>query len=217
MPPRAPLPPPPPPVAIRTWPDRDALLRDRALILGELVKMYVGPSRLGLTLMWAGVAALGWSLAGAAFLMFEDASDALGTVPGVLCLAVGACVLIPVAGLMAVGVSRDLRVHRLLVEWGRLDRDAGRDLLLRRPGASLAWLLVSFTLCAAGLFGCLVVPATARAGEETYGLVAWLVGLGFIAWLTGLTGLVKAFAHRRWVLRVLVGRPAGEPLVRLDG
>lgn len=84
-------------------------------------------------------------------------------------------------------------------------------MLLRRPGASLAWLLTSFTLCAAGLFGCVAVPATARAGEETYGLVAWLMGLGLIAWLAGLTGLVKAFAHRRWVLRVLVAPPAERP------
>lgn len=204
-------------MGIRTWPDREALLSDRALILGELVAMYIGPARLGLTLLWAGLAALGWSLAGAAFLVFEDAPDALGTVPGVLCLAVGACVLIPAVVLTAAGVSRDLRVHRLLGEWGELDRDAGRDLPLRRPGASLAWLLVSYTLCAAGLFGCVVVPATARAGEETYGLVAWLVGLGFIAWLTGLTGLVKAYAHRRWVLRVLLRRPAGEPLFGVDG
>jgi hypothetical protein len=38
-------------------------------------------------------------------------------------------------------------------------------------------------------------------------------GLG---WLTGLTGLVKAFAHRRWVLRALVRERTG-PLIRLDG
>ncbi|WP_405665022.1 hypothetical protein OG379_23630 [Streptomyces sp. NBC_01166] len=215
MPSRSPLPPPPPPVEIRTWPDRDALLRDRALILGELVKMFIGPGRLGILWMWAGTAALGWSLVGSAFLMFEDAYDALGVIPGVICLAVGAAVLVPAAVLMAVGVARDLRVHRLLVQWGALDRDPEGDKLLRRPRASLAWLLMSFTLCAAGLFGCVAVPATARAGEETYGLVAWLMGLGFLAWLTGLTGLVKAFAHRRWVLRMPAGAPA-EPLVAAD-
>lgn len=80
---------------IRTWPDRDALLRDRALVLGELVKMFIGPGRLGILWMWAGVAALGWSLAGSAFLMFEDAYDTLGVVPGVICLAIGVAVLIP--------------------------------------------------------------------------------------------------------------------------
>lgn len=67
-----------------------------------------------------------------------------------------------------------------------------------------------------GLFGCVAVPATARAGQETYGLVAWLMGLSFLAWLTGLTGLVKAFAHRRWVLRVLAGTPA-DPPATVDG
>ncbi|MGW0791629.1 hypothetical protein ACWD04_26225 [Streptomyces sp. NPDC002911] len=216
MPSRSPLPPPPPPVEIRTWPDRDALLRDRALILGELVKMFIGPARLVILWLWAGIAALGWSLAGSAFLMFEDAYDALGVIPGVICLAVGAALLIPAVVLMTVGVARDLRVHRLLVEWGALDRDPVGDLPLRRPRVSLAWLLLSFTLCVTGLFCCVAVPATARAGQETYGLVAWLMGLGFLAWLTGLTGLVKAFAHRRWVLRVLVGTP-GDPLVRVHG
>ncbi|WP_406146569.1 hypothetical protein [Streptomyces sp. NBC_01012] len=216
MPRSSPLPPPPPPVEIRTWPDRDALLRDRALILGELVKMFIGPGRLGILWMWAGIAALGWSLAGSAFLMFEDAEDALGVVPGVICLAIGAVVLVPAAVLMAVGVARDLRVHRLLVEWGGLDRDPRGDMVLRRPRASLVWLLMSFVLCAVGLFGCVAVPATARAGEETYGLVAWLVGLGFIGWLTGLTGIVKAVSHRRWVLRVLAGVPA-DPLVTVRG
>lgn len=42
------------------------------------------------------------------------------------------------------------------------------------------------------------------------------MGLGFLAWLTGLTGLVKAFAHRRWVLRVLAGVEP-EPLIRVGG
>ncbi|MFC8227034.1 hypothetical protein [Streptomyces sp. NPDC057287] len=216
MPRRSPLPPPPPPAEIRTWPDRDALLRDRALILGELVRMFIGPGRLGVLWMWAGVAALGWSLAGAAFVMFEEAQGPLDTIPGVISLAIGAAVLIPGAALLAVGVARDVRVHRLLVEWGALDRDPQGDLSLRMPRANVAWLLASFALCAAGLLGCVVVPATARAGHETYGTVAWLMGLGFLAWLTGLTGLVKAFAHRRWVLRVLVGARA-EPLVAADG
>src|SRR6478752_6891223 len=185
---RSPLSPPPPPVEIRAWPDRDALLRDRAAVLDELVRTFIGPARLGVLWLWAGVAAFGWSLVGAAFLMFEDAADSPGVVPGIVLLVVGA--------------ARDLRVHRLLVEWGGLDHDPAGDVGLRMPRASLLWLLTSFTLCAVGLFTCVVVPATARAGEETYGLVALFMGLGFLAWLTGLTGLVKAFAHRRWVITV---------------
>ncbi|MFF2730117.1 hypothetical protein ACFVS9_19750 [Streptomyces sp. NPDC058008] len=216
MPSRSPLPPPPPPVGVRTWPDRDALLGDRAVVLGELVRSFLGPGRLGALWTWAGTAALGWSLVGSALLTFEDASDALGAVPGVILLAAGAAVLVPACVLLVVGVLRDLRAHRLLVAWGALDRDPERDGRLRRPRASLAWLLLSSVLCAAGLFGCVAVPATARAGQETYGLVTWLMGLGFLAWLTGLTGLVKAFAHRRWVLRVLAGAPAA-PRVAAEG
>ncbi|MFJ9057625.1 hypothetical protein [Streptomyces sp. NPDC102409] len=211
MPRRSSLPPSPPPVEIRTWPDREALLRDRALILGELVRMFVGPGRLGVLWMWTGVAAVGWSLVGAAFVMFEEAQGPLDTIPGVISLAIGAAVLIPGAAFLAVGVARDVRVHRLLVEWGALDRAPVGDLPLRMPKANVAWLLTSFALCAAGLLGCVVVPATARAGQETYGTVAWLMGLGLLAWLTGLTGLVKAFAHRRWVLRVLVGARTEQP------
>ncbi|MFD9289982.1 hypothetical protein ACFWBV_17170 [Streptomyces sp. NPDC060030] len=216
MPTRSPLPPSPPPVEIRAWPGREDLLRDRAVVLGELVKMFIGPARLGILWMWAGVAALGWSVVGTALLMFEDSYDALSAVPAVVCLAGGAAVLVPAVALLGVGVARDLRVHRLLVEWGGLDRDPAGDAPLRMPRASLLWLLMSFALCAVGLFTCVVVPATARAGEETYGLVTLLMGLGFLSWLTGLTGLVKAFAHRRWVLRVIVGVPA-DPLVTVEG
>ena len=60
--------------------------------------------------------------------MFEDAYDALGVVPGVVCLACGAAVLVPAAVLLAVGVARDVRVHGLLVEWGGLDHDPAGDL-----------------------------------------------------------------------------------------
>ncbi|MEU1773286.1 hypothetical protein ABZ601_04330 [Streptomyces sp. NPDC012842] len=59
MPSRSPL--PPPPVEIRAWPDRDALLRDRAAVLDELVRTFIGPARLGVLWLWAGVAAFGWS------------------------------------------------------------------------------------------------------------------------------------------------------------
>lgn len=178
------------------------------MVLGELVTGFIGPARLGILWMWAGTAAFGWSLVGAAWLMFEDALGAFDAIPGVFCLAGGAALLVPAVVLLAVGAARDLRIHRLLVAWGGLDRDPAWDAPLRRPRASLAWLLTSFPLCAVGLFACVAVPATARAGEQTYGLVALLMGLGFLAWLTGLTGLVKAFAHRRWVLRVLAGAPA---------
>jgi hypothetical protein len=205
---RNPLPPPVPPEEIRTWPDRDTLLRDRAVILGELVTMYIGPGRLGKLWMWAGTVAFGWSWVGAALVVLDEAVDAVSVLIAVLCIAVGACLMIPAGVFVALGATRDEQVRRLLEDWGGLDRDPVGDPALRRPGPSLAWALLSYVLCAGGLFVCVVVPATARAGHETYGLVAWLMGLGIIAWVTGLLGLRRAYAHRRWVLRTQA--PAGQ-------
>ncbi|MFE3514909.1 hypothetical protein [Streptomyces sp. NPDC059166] len=212
---RAPLPPPPPPTELRSWPDRDALLRDRALVLGELTRTFMGPGSLGLLWMWAGAAVVGWSLVGLALVSFEEGADPFSALLGAVFLAVGAAVIIPAVAFVAVGAARDLRVHRLLTQWGGLDRDPAVDLPLRMPRVALVWLTTSFALCAVGLFLCVAVPAKARAGEDTYAQVAWLMGIGFLAWLTGLTGLVKAFAHRRWVVRVLAGVPA-RPLLSVD-
>lgn len=52
---------------------------------------------------------------------------------------------------------------------------------------------------------------------SAYGLAALVMGLGLICWIIGLIGVVKAFAHRRWVLRVLVGAPVPEPLISVGG
>ncbi|MEV6259783.1 hypothetical protein AB0M42_03290 [Streptomyces sp. NPDC051784] len=213
---RAPLPPPPPPAEIRSWPDRGALLRDRALVLSELTRMFMGPGRLGVLWMWAGAAASGWSLVAVGIASFEAAADSFSWLLGAFFQAVGAAVIIPAVAFVAVGAARDVRVHRLLVRWGGLDRDPAGDLPLRMPRVALTWLTTSSVLCAVGLFLCFAVPAKARAGEDTYAEVTWLMGLGFLAWLTGLTGLVKARAHRRWVVRVLSGAPA-RPLLSVDG
>ncbi|MFS0692541.1 hypothetical protein [Streptomyces nitrosporeus] len=203
----SPLPPPPPPEGIRTWPDREALLRDRAVVLGELVRLHIGPGRLGLLVLWAALAALGWSFVGTGLIAFEEGYDVISLIIGLVCLVAGAAALVPAVVLVAVGVVRDRRVRPLLDAWGALDRDPVRDLPLRAPGVSVVWMVLSFLLCAAGLFCCVVAPASAVPGEP-YGLVALMTGLGLIAWVTGLIGLVKAFAHRRWVLRVLAGPPA---------
>ncbi|MFD8109353.1 hypothetical protein [Streptomyces microflavus] len=69
----------------------------------------------------------------------------------------------------------------------------------------------AFVLGATGLALCVIGPASARPGDDTYGTVALTMGLGMVAWLTGLIGAVKALAHRRWVLRVLTA-PAPDPL-----
>lgn len=208
MPRRAPLPPPPPPAEIRSWPDREALLADRAVVLGELVRMHVGPGRLGLLWMWAGIAAIGWSLVGSGIVIFEQAGDFFSGIAGFISLVIGAAVLIPAVVFFCLGVARDRRIRSLLTAWGALDRDPERDRRLRMPGTSLAWLLLSFVLGAAGLALCVIGPASARPGRETYGLVALVMGVGMVAWLTALTGAVTALAHRRWVVGVLMG-PAG--------
>ncbi len=191
---------------VRTWPDREALLRDRAVVLGELVRMHVGPGQLGLLCVWAGLGAVGWTGVGASLLAVETVDDLFGALLGVASAVVGVCCLVPAAVFMALGVARDRRVRRLLDAWGRLERDPEGDRRLRVPRASAVWLVLSFLLCAAGLFTCVSVPAGARPGEESYGEVALWMGLGLIAWLTGLIGLVKAFSHRRWVLRAVGGR-----------
>lgn len=185
------------------------MLADRAVVLGELVKMHVGPGRLGLLWMWAGLAAIGWSLVGSGIVMFEQAADFFSGIAGFVSLLIGAAVLIPAVIFLCLGVSRDRKVRSLLADWGALDRDPERDRRLRMPGTSLAWLLLSFALGAVGLALCVIGPASARPGRETYGLVALVMGVGMVAWLTALIGGVTALAHRRWVVGVLMGAGTG--------
>ncbi|MFI6726591.1 hypothetical protein NRF20_18495 [Streptomyces sp. R-74717] len=211
------LPPPPPPVEIRAWPDREALLADRAVVLGELVKMHVSPGRLAVLWLWGALCAVGWSLVGSAIVTFEQSYDIFSTVLGVILVGMGACCMVPAIILVVIGLRRDRHIRLLLAAWGELDRDPARDARLRMPGVSLVWLLMSFALCALGLYACIVVPATAEAGRGAYGLVALAMGLGMTGWIVGLIGITKAFAHRRWVLRVLIGATAPEPLFSVGG
>ncbi|WP_329463534.1 hypothetical protein [Streptomyces sp. NBC_01431] len=197
---RSPLPPPPPPVEIRAWRDRNALLADRAQVLDALVKAYLGAGRLGLLWLWAALFALGWSLVGAALTSLTDVLTAI--VGGVL-LVLGLSVMIPTGLAVGFGLRKDRRIHELLCQWGELDRDPVLDRNLRRPGLNLAWLLPSTVLCGVGLVVCLVLPASADPRHDTYAVVVYGMGLGLICWLTGLIGVVKAAAHRRWVLRSL--------------
>ncbi|MFD4858206.1 hypothetical protein [Streptomyces atratus] len=214
---RAQLPPPPPPVEIRTWPDREALLTDRAVVLGELVKMHVSPGRLVALWLWGALCAVGWSLVGAALITFEETYDIFSALLGVIVAVMGACCAVPAIVFVVIGLRRDQKIRRLLGAWGQLDRDPVRDVQLRMPGVSLVWLLMSFTLCALGLYACIAVPATAEAAQDSFGLVVLVTGLGMTGWNIGLIGIIKAFAHRRWVLRVLIGAPAPEPLFSVGG
>ncbi|WEH41483.1 hypothetical protein [Streptomyces sp. AM 2-1-1] len=211
MPSRAVLPPPPPPAAIRSWPDRPSLLADRAAVLGELVRLHVGGGRLALLLTWGGVAALGWAAVGAALIAFQESLDPISDLVAVVLAFAGIGLLVPAAVFFGLGAARARKVRVLLTAWGALDRDPDRDPLLRMPGLGLAWLLISYALCAAGLFTCVAVPASATPGEDTYGLVVLGMGAGLCVWITGLTGAVTALSHRRWVLRVLTA-PAPAPV-----
>lgn len=210
MPSSAVLPPPPPPVEIRSWPDRTSLLADRAAVLGELVGRHVGGRRLALLLTWGGLAALGWAFIGSAVTVFEESLDPISDLPGVVLIVVGVGTLVTAAVFLVIDGARARKVRSLLAGWGALDRDADRDPLLRVPGIGLTWLLLSYALCAVGLFTCVAVPASATPGEDTYGSVILGMGAGLCAWITGLIGAVTAVSHRRWALRVLTA-PAEVP------
>ncbi|MER5359451.1 hypothetical protein [Streptomyces sp. NPDC002785] len=214
---RAQLPPPPPPVEIRSWPDREALLTDRAEVLGELVKMHISPGRLAMLWLWGALCAVGWSLVGAALITLEETYDVFSALLGVILGGMGACCTVPAIILVIIGLIRDRDIRRLLAAWGELDRDPVRDARLRMPGVSLVWLLMSFALCALGLYACIAFPATSEAARDSFGLVALVMGLGMTGWLVGLIGITKAFAHRRWVLRTLIGAPAPGPLFSVGG
>ncbi|MGC5343329.1 hypothetical protein [Streptomyces sp. DT171] len=213
---RRPLPPPPPPVGIRSWPDREALLTDRAVVLRELVRMYVGAGRLWTLWLSAALCALGWSLVGTAIVSLEESYDIITISLGLICVGLGACFMVPSVAFVVAGLREDREVRQLLDEWGGLDRDPEADTAFHAHRVGLVRLLSSYALCALGLYLCVTVPAGAEAGEKTYGMVARDMGFGVIAWLTGLIGVVRALAHRRWVARVLVGGPA-VPLISTGG
>ncbi|MFC4606513.1 hypothetical protein ACFO9E_01540 [Streptomyces maoxianensis] len=207
---RNPLPPPPPTVELRAWPDREALLADRARAMGELSRLSIGVSRL--LLLWLTVAgfAVGWSLIGAALAAFEESIEPLSYLFGGIFACIGAACMIPTGVVIGFGIRRDKLVRERLGQWSSLERDPLGDARLRSPGQSLLWFVPSLLLGALGLWMCFAIPATAKPGQETYAEVALLMGLGFILWLTGLIGVAKAVSHYRWAVR-LVG--AGSPTV----
>lgn len=203
MSPRTPLPPPPPPAEIRAWPDRNALLADRAGVLNDLVARQLGPARIAAHWGWAVLLATGWAFVGTAVIAFTEALDVLSMLFGVVCLVIGLGALVPTGVAIVAGLRKDARIRRLLSQWSELDRHPTADAALRAPGLSLAWLLPGGLMCAVGLFVCVTVPAAARPGDDTYGVVVLGMGLGLVCWLTGLIAVNKALAHRRWALRLL--------------
>lgn len=59
--------PPPPPEYIWAWPDREALLADRARAMGALIRFSIGVPRLLLLWLTAAGFAVGWGLIGGTF------------------------------------------------------------------------------------------------------------------------------------------------------
>ncbi|UUN28665.1 hypothetical protein [Streptomyces sp. FIT100] len=204
MPRRTPLPPPPPPVEIRTWPDRDAMLADRAAVLHDLTRRTLGTPKLLLFLLAVALLQLGWGCVGAGLVSMGPGVDPVSLVLLAVGGAIGIAILVPTALAVAFGVRRDRRMRELLCQWAALARTPARDAGLRRPVLSMAWLLVSFALGALGLWTSFATSATARPGSTTYGEVAYLIGAGTILWVMGLIGVVKAVSHYRWAIRLTV-------------
>ncbi|MGA5167054.1 MULTISPECIES: hypothetical protein [Streptomyces] len=202
------VPPPPPPAHLRTWPDRAALLADRAAAIGGLNRRLLGGRRLALFLLTLLGLECGWGFTGAAIVSLGGPSDPLTGLLAALAACLGLAVVVPLAVLVVAGLRRDRALRARLLAWAALDPAPVRGADVRMPGASVTWLLLSFALCAAGLGLSLVVPASARPGATTYAEVALAMGAGLLLWVHGLIAAAKAFGHRRLVLR-LAAPPRG--------
>lgn len=205
--PRRDLPPPPPPAHLRVWLDENAVRADRARCLSELGRRSLGFGRLLLLWAVAAVFALGWSFVGMALMAFE-ADDPFSYLFGLIFAVLGVGVLIPAGFWFAWGAKQDRQIRRLMCAWAELGRDPVADSAVRAPGRSLTWLLTSFLLGALGLWATFGTAVSARPGSDTYGEVAYTMGLGMILWVTGLLGLGKAGAHYRWAVRAFGGGAA---------
>ncbi|MFJ3581585.1 hypothetical protein ACIPPS_04990 [Streptomyces sp. NPDC090127] len=201
---RAPLPPPPPPVEIRSWPDREARLADRARAMAELNRRLLGGARLSVFLVWVATLQLGWGLCGSGFIMLDESLDPISGLFACFFVALGLGAVVPAVFFLARGVRRDREARERLTLWAAVDADRAADARLRRPVLSVVWLLVSFALCAVGLWLSLAAPAEATGpGRGGYGLVTYFMGAALGLWVSGLTGVVKAVGHYRLAVRLV--------------
>ncbi|MET8504412.1 hypothetical protein ABZV60_07145 [Streptomyces sp. NPDC004787] len=199
----SPLPPPPPPAELRSWPDREAMLADRAVASGVLVRRLLGGGRLVGFLAWTALLELGWGMVGVLLIALgEAAGDPLTVFVDLLIACLGAGVLVPAVWLTARGVRRDRVVRERLVAWAVLDRHGPTDARLRAPGLSVCWMLLSAALCGLGLVISFAVPAGTTREDGGYGFVAYGMGAGLILWINGLIGLHKAVTHYRLAVRL---------------
>ncbi|MFF3639790.1 hypothetical protein [Streptomyces sp. NPDC002564] len=196
------LPPPPPPAYLRTWPDRQALLTDRGLALGELRRRHLGLHRLLLLWLCGLGGVIGWALL-VLPIRFIDDKDPSGFLLGPILMVLGLAVLAPSVIGVALGIRHDRRLRRLTDAWAALDSHPASDARLRSPALSLVWLLSSLAVCTLGLWASFAAAAYAEPGRDTYADVILGMGAGLVLWLTGLLGGAKAVGHYRWALRRL--------------
>ncbi|MEU2504342.1 hypothetical protein ABZ621_06465 [Streptomyces sp. NPDC007863] len=210
MSPRIPLPPPPPPAELRSWADREALLADRALAMGELTRRLLGGARFALFAGAVLVLQLGWGMVGVLLVDLGHGAilDPITFLIGLVIAVLGLGVMVPGVWLAVRGVRRDRVARARLLGWAALDRHGPTDARLRAPVASACWMAVSAVLCGLGLWLGFAVPAGADPANG-YGLVAYGMGVALILWINGLTGLFKAVGHYRTAVRLGPVRPAG--------
>ncbi|MFD9035105.1 hypothetical protein ACFVZW_28815 [Streptomyces sp. NPDC059567] len=201
---RFPLPPPPPSVEIRSWPDREARLADRARAMGELNHRLIGGARLGVLLAWAATLQVGWGLCGAGIIGFDEAIDPLSVMFAVPLVVLGLGALVPAVYFLARDVRRDRVARERLLHWAALDQDPVGDARLREPVLSAVWLVLSFLMCAAGLWLSFAAPAElVGPGLGGYGTVVYLMGAALGSWICGLIGVTRAVGHYRLAVRLV--------------
>jgi hypothetical protein len=175
--------------------------------MGELNRRLLGGGRLAVFLVWVATLQLGWGFTGGGLVALEDGIDVISMMVVLVLVAIGLGALVPAVYFLARGVVRDREAYDRLLRWAALDRDPLGDARLREPVLSAAWLVLSFALCAVGLWVSLAAPAElVGPGLGGYGTVAYLMGAALGLWIPGLAGLVKAIRHYRFAVR-LTGRP----------
>ncbi|MFD3536581.1 hypothetical protein [Streptomyces sp. NPDC058664] len=139
MSPRIPLPPPPPPVELRSRPDRDARLADRASALDELGGRLPGGGRLVTFLLGFFLLRLGWGLLSVLLVSLgRPVPDPIVLLTGLFTALPGVGVLGTAVWLVVRGLRRDRTVRERLVLWAALDRHGPTDARLRAPSSASA-------------------------------------------------------------------------------
>ncbi|MEV5507752.1 hypothetical protein [Streptomyces orinoci] len=142
---RLPLPPPPPPPEIRAWPDRQALLADRARALREGTRVALSLRELLMVAFLACWLTLAWYLCATGTRHYLDQQGWRSYVPW---LFLGVLFLTGAAGSAALTHRRDRQLRQLLTLWQDLDHDPASVRRWSCPLHTLAWAAGSAAFCA---------------------------------------------------------------------